>query len=417
MLAVLLLPMFMQGQTSISSPYSRFALGRLTPNNNILNMAMGGTSIASRNPLFVNPENPASYTAFDSTSFVFDGAFLLKRQTLSNIGVSSKTNDASLGYITMGFPVAKWWKSSFGVMPFSSVGYLIGRDTVMSNLGKVEFGYTGNGGLVKAYLGNAFQPFKNLSVGFNLSYIFGSVSHESTVIFPDSANMYSTRYNNSSVLKNLNLDFGLQYHITLKNGTFMVAGLTYSPKQSLHGLADELGVSFLHNYSSNLDQNKDTVLYVSGSKGDVVLPANVGGGLSFGRVNRWTASADVKWQKWSDYTYFGNSEALRNDLRISVGGQYKPSPLDIGKFYKRVTYRAGLRYELSYLELRNTRLNEFGVSMGVGLPMKKSRSTINIAMEAGTYGTTNNGLISESYLRFSVGVSLYDKWFLKRKFD
>jgi len=382
-----------------------------------MNMAMGGTSAASRSSLYINPKNPASYTAFDSTSFIFEGAFLASKLKLSTSTTSTTTNDASLGYVTMGIPITKWWKSGFGIMPFSSVGYMIASESVLDQIGKVQYGYTGNGGLNQAFLGNAFQPFKNLSVGFNLSYIFGSLSHERTISFPDSGNVYNSRISNSTELKNLNFDFGLQYHNTLKSGMFVVAGLTFSPKQSLHGLADELAVSYVHNVTSDIDINKDTALFISGLKGDAVIPMSIGGGLSVGRANRWTASTDVQWQKWSDYQYYGNSESLKDKLRISMGGQFRPSPIDIGKYWKRITYRAGLRFEQSYLEIRDNRLNDYGLSFGVGLPMKKSRSTINLAFEAGTFGTTNSDLIKENYFRVSIGVSLYEKWFLKRTFD
>jgi len=102
---------------------------------------------------------------------------------------------------------------------------------------------------------------------------------------------------------------------------------------------------------------------------------------------------------------------------MSLGGQFRPSPVDIGKYYERINYRAGFRFEQSYLELKNTRINDFGVSFGVGLPMKKSRSTMNIAVEVGTLGTTNNDLIKENYMRLTIGTSIQERWFLKRRFN
>ena len=47
-----------------NSPYSRYGLGDLTPNTNIVNRGMGSFSAAYSDPLSINFSNPASYAAF-----------------------------------------------------------------------------------------------------------------------------------------------------------------------------------------------------------------------------------------------------------------------------------------------------------------------------------------------------------------
>jgi hypothetical protein len=72
----LLLPFFVAtAQVKISSPYSVFGIGNLYGVSSQMNMAIGGAATAFSSPYFINPANPASYMAFDSNSFVFDGAF------------------------------------------------------------------------------------------------------------------------------------------------------------------------------------------------------------------------------------------------------------------------------------------------------------------------------------------------------
>lgn len=108
---------------------------------------------------------------------------------------------------------------------------------------------------------------------------------------------------------------------------------------------------------------------------------------------------------------------MLNNLRISLGAQFRPSVTSMGKYYQRINYRAGLRFQQGNLVVQDTRINDFGVSLGVGLPMKKSNSTINIAFEVGSKGTTANGLIQENYMRLTIGASLQERWFLKRRFN
>ena len=62
-------------------------------------------------------------------------------------------------------------------------------------------------------------------------------------------------------------------------------------------------------------------------------------------------------------------------------------------------------------------INEFGMSFGLGIPIGTFFSNANLGIELGQRGTKDSGLIQENFLRLSVGLSLNDKWFTKRKFN
>lgn len=380
-------------------------------------MAIGGAATAYSSPYHINPVNPASYMAFDSNSFVFDAAFNLRTGTLQTIDQTQKTRFGTLSNLYFGFPVTKWWRTSLGVMPYSNVGYDMQGDQVVENLGRMVTTYSGSGGLNKAYIGNAFSPFKNFSVGVNMSYIFGTINKERSVTFPDSGAFYNTMIRTTAQLRKLNFDAGLLYKVVLNEGRYMQFGVTYHPKQLLVGHAEFITYSYHYDYSNNVETPKDTLTYLVGDDGEVVLPESFGAGFVFGSTNRWFATADFNWQKWSQFRYLGSDPRLNDNLRVSIGGQFRPSPVDIGKYYERINYRAGFRFEQSYLNVKDARINDFGVSFGVGLPMKKSRSTINIAVELGTQGTTDNGLIKDKYVRFTIGSALQERWFLQRRFN
>jgi long-subunit fatty acid transport protein len=288
---------------------------------------------------------------------------------------------------------------------------------VIPDIGNMVGVYSGNGGLNKAYFGNAFSIIKNLSVGINMDYLFGNIVKSRALTFPDSVTYANTMVKSSAKLNKINFDFGLTYRKNLKEGKYIQIGLTYLPKQSVDGQAENIVYTYAHNYASNIDVVKDTVSYEVGDDSKVTLPSAFGAGFMIGNTNRWFALADVNWQKWSEFRYLGNNPGLKDNLRLSIGGQFRPSQVEVGKYYERINYRAGFRFEQGYLELQNTRINDYGISFGVGLPMKKSKSTLNIAVELGTQGTTDNGLIKESYMRFTIGASLQERWFLKRRFN
>ncbi len=404
-------------QVKISSPYSLFGIGNLYGVSSQMNMAVGGAATAFSSPFFINPVNPASYMSFDTNSFVFDGAFNVRSGTLKTVDESQKTRFGTLSNLYFGFPVTKWWRASLGIMPYSQVGFEMQGSQVVENIGNMVSVYKGSGGLNKAYFGSGFSPVKNLSIGINMAYLFGNIVKERALTFPDSASYFNTMERSTARLTKVNFDFGLMYRIDMKEGRFLQFGMTYNPKQSVDGTAEKIAYSYKWDYTNNLEKVRDTISIESGNKGLVTLPTSFGAGFMVGSNNRWFATADINWQKWSEFRYLGNNPGMKDNLRISLGGQFKPSAVDMGKYYERINYRAGFRFEQSYLEIKQTRINDIGISFGVGLPMKKSRSTMNIAVELGQQGTTANELIKETYVKFTVGTALQERWFLKRKFN
>jgi hypothetical protein len=84
---------------------------------------------------------------------------------------------------------------------------------------------------------------------------------------------------------------------------------------------------------------------------------------------------------------------------------------------KRVTYRAGARFSKSGIVVDNKEINDFGITFGMGLPLGRNLSNINLGFELGKRGTKYGDLVEESYFKVNVGLSLNDKWFIPRKIN
>ena len=61
-------------------------------------------------------------------------------------------------------------------------------------------------------------------------------------------------------------------------------------------------------------------------------------------------------------------------------------------------------------------ITKVGVTAGMSLPLPRTLSKVNLALEMGQYGTREGGLIQERYAKVSVGVSVFERWFMKRKY-
>lgn len=407
-------------QSNISSPYSAFGLGNIESINNVRNQSMGGMSIGTRDYFTINTGNPASYTAFDSTSFVFEAGVAGHMTTLKTTDLTEKISSASMSHLLFGFPITKWWRSSFGLLPYSEVGYNVNETDNNPVTGKTKYNYEGSGGISRAFWGNAFSLAKSLSIGINASYLFGTIDKNQKITFPDSANIMNVLINNALSINNFDVEIGVQYYRKIKDKLSFVAGATYHPRLNLNARRNFMVRSFL-NEINGVEIFRDTAFIETDRKGTVILPAAFGAGFSIANSYNWLFGIDYKFNQWSDFSSFGSTDSLADSHTISGGGAFIPDRNSFS-YLKRVEYRLGANYSKSFLKFKNEDINGFGITFGVGLPLKgaslrRSMSMINIGVELGQRGTLNQGLIKENYFNVFLGVSIYEWWFFKRRYN
>lgn len=402
-------------QTTINSPYSRFGLGEFSKNRNSYFSGMAGTSLAYRSPFHINTANPASYAFFDTLSFVFEGGVYGNISRLQSDTLSLNSQYASLTGLQFGFPVTRWWKASFGLLPLSSVGYNIKIDVVDPEVGNTRFNYQGNGGLNKFYLGSGFNLGDNFSVGINGHFIFGNIEQTRYISFPDSVFYLNTQITRSTILHDLHADIGIQYFNKIGNELEAGVGGYYSFASNLSGEKSYLVQSFFGIPGSSTSF-RDTIIDRGEGKGTVTLPPETGIGLSLGKKDSWLTTAEIRYKHWEKYSSFGLSDSLDNSIEIRAGAEILPEKTAIANYWKRITYRFGFHYNQTGLKINGSKVDEFGISFGFGFPIPRSLSTINTSLEFGKTGTLEHDLIRNSFFRFTLGVSIYERWFVKRKY-
>ncbi|MFH0895907.1 MAG: hypothetical protein V2A54_15845 [Bacteroidota bacterium] len=412
-------------QSGINSPYTRYGVGDIVLGKYTRHMALGGLSISQRGPGMVNFCNPASYTAFDTNSFVLETGLVGSISEISTTSLSQTNKNATFGYLLLGFPILKRkyekneagitaWGCSLGLVPYSSVGYRLKTIDSVDQTGPFTNIYEGTGGLNQVYFGNAFRPVKNLSVGVNASLLFGTLGLNRTLFFSNT-NYHSIYSETDAVISDIKFDLGLQYHAKVGKEGFFNAGLVYSNPAKMKSHNDTLVYTYITSGSNT--SILDTVVNASNVQGTLNLPSSIGGGITFGVTNVFLAGVDFTFQDWSKYTYFGQSDSLANSKQISAGIQFSPYHGNTPNYFQKIQYRIGFRYADTYLKLRNTQLSEKAITFGFGLPLRKTKTMINIGFEFGERGTTDQNLIHERFGRVSLAFSLFDKWFYKKRFE
>lgn len=103
--------------------------------------------------------------------------------------------------------------------------------------------------------------------------------------------------------------------------------------------------------------------------------------------------------------------------QFSIGFEKFSKQSAFGSYFKQMGYRLGAHYYSSLYEIDGQNVSDYGISFGFAFPLRKSFSTLNLSAEIGERGSLEGKLVREQYLNIYLGVTINDKWFIKRKYD
>lgn len=402
--AILTTALFAKAQNTVS-PYSIFGPGEIQSGGFGTNKGMGSAGIALESGNYLNNLNPASYAGMDSLRLMLEFGLEGKSYEINSSNESVSGFEGNLAYLALGFKYTSWMAGSFGLVPFSSVGYSINRTNSVEGLDhQYTSNYQGSGGISRVYFSNAVKLFKHLSLGVNASYMFGPLVQEEyiepTTIVPD------IMIERKDFLRSMYFDFGLQYKFSTQKRDYSI-GATYAFEQSLDS-----------KHITTVYDNSFTVLNTFEESSDyLIIPQIIGVGLGVkSKRNSW--ALDYTFQNWSGVDYPIQADDFTNSHKVALGAELNPwERRAINPFYKNWTYRFGVGYESSYLKFGNSTVSSTNVTLGLGIPMYGALSKMDFSVTGGLKGTKSNNLLQEKYLMFNVGFSLNEIAFIKRKID
>ena len=399
-------------QQGTSSPYSFYGIGDVKFKGTAENRAMGGLTIYS-DSIHLNFQNPASYSNLKLTTFSLGGTYLTT--DLSTNMQSEKARRTAVDYLAVGLPLGKFGVG-FGLMPYSSVGYNIQSNIAATATNPEEIKqYSGTGGINKVFFGVGYALTKELSVGVDYSYNFGKIQTYSFRFIEGI--QYGTREKNLSDITGGTLTAGLNFNTPINKKLNGFASVTYSPDSKLSSL-NSRNIATIQ-YSSSGAEILVEPLDVDVANTNLTIPSKLAVGFGLGQNKKWMLGTEITFQKSSSMgNRFNdiNNVNYENSTRFALGGFYIPNYNTFSKYYEKIIYRGGVRYENTGLIINNTSVKDYAVTAGIGLPLMGVFSNINVGLEYGQRGTTSANLVQENYTNISIGFSLNDKWFQKRRF-
>jgi hypothetical protein len=380
-----------------SSPYSIFGLGSVEGSTSGAGNAMGGTGNAFMTEHNINFRNPASAGGLDSLVSVFELGFAGKYTTFTSARKEQSLFDANFRYMALAFRIAPRWAMTAGIQPYSTIGYNI---NVMSDIegttSQYRKSFSGEGGVNKVFLGNSVRLFRNLYIGINAAYLFGTVTHT------ESSDEYDYSLQEKVYISNFDLDYGLIYKFGLKKWNYTL-GFTYDNGKTLNTNKETT-----INTASSSETTKNPVQ-------EYRVPESYGFGIGFSR-DFFRGGLDFETRRWADIEFANPLLRARNSNSYSFGTEFPSQGYRHGTS-RMIFYRLGARYCESYMIIDGNPINYRSVSMGTGIPVKGYPSVINISFEAGQNGTAMGGLFRETFFTVHLDLSLKDLWFVKRKYD
>ena len=406
-------------QGGTNSPYSQFGIGALSDQSQSMSRGMNGVGYGLRQGNNVNTLNPASYSGVDSLTMLFDMGVSGQFTHYEEGKLKRNASLASFEYVVSSFRAWKNVGVSFGLLPYSSVGYEYSTSSRDQNLGQLTESFTGSGGLHEVFLGFGWRLMKPLSIGVNAGYLWGSIDRS---VLPDAdATANSLRKNYSTSVSNYKLDIGAQWVQPIGRFDRLTLGAVVGLGHNLKNDAEMTIVS-----TNQLSNSSDTTALKLTDAFE--LPMSFGVGAAYQHAGKLTLVADFTLDKWGDVkfpTFTGNeyklqSGLLKDRMKMSVGLDWLPNPSQMGgRFLEHVHYRLGAGYATPYYYINGKEgPKELSVSAGFGIPivnMHNNRSVLNISGQWVRSSATD--FVTENYFRINIGVTFNERWFMKWKVD
>ncbi|WP_019037406.1 hypothetical protein [Psychroflexus tropicus] len=395
-------------QEGSSSPYSFLGIGTKAFRGTVENRSMGGLSTLG-DSIHLNLRNPAAYSDLKLTTFTAGGTY--NNVNLETESASSNLDYITLDYVAIGLPF-NLLGVGFGVKPKSAVGYEL-EEVTTTRISRFD----GRGGVNTVYFSVGFEPLRNLRLGATANYNFGDIENKALLI--RDGVQFSSRETNFTDISGLSFDAGALYDLDITDKLTLKASGRYEAGSSLDvSRRRELAtIQFGQNEAELVVEQFEAEIEDS----QIELPEMYAFGLGIGQDRKWYAGLEYENYSAGDFSalaYNFGPEVVQNESNVfKFGGYFIPRYNDPVSYFKRIVYRAGMRYEETGLEYQGQDINEFGISFGLGLPAGRVFTNANIGVEYFERGTTDNGLIQENFISVFMSFSFNDKWFIKSKYN
>ena len=399
------------------TPYSLYGIGDIEKQGTSFNRGMAGIGAGVRDVRFINYLNPASITARDTLSFMFDFGGYQKNFYNTDGDANSAFNTAGMQNVIFTAPIHNKTAFIVGITPFSNIGYKFqtteNNKELVSKYGNIVYEKYGTGSINQLFVGGAFNVTKFFAVGAEMVYYFGALNRYSNVVFKSDGSFRNIRTGWDYDVKALSGRFGAQLFFPMGEKMEFAAGATYR-------LATKLKGEYSHYAFAGAAPSEDTISFTSFNSVAMDIPTEYSAGISIRKKDKWMVGFDYMNQNWKPEA--AEDMAIENFKPVAaqsfrLGIEYIPNMYDIRYYMKRVTYRFGAYYDKSYINIGGNQVNAAGITFGMSLPVFRWYNAVSWSVDLGQRGALTNDMVRERYVQFNLNFNMHDLWFIKKKYQ
>ncbi len=387
----------------------------------IYDAASLGISSTGLLPSFMKDVSIHNPSTWKNLNFVyFTGTYRIEQQTVLANVINSNSN---LGYAQFIIPVKNKYAFGLGIQPYFTQYLLLDGDDdnvyiAFGDTLTTHHSYSSFGGITAFNLSIAGNVLKNLNVGIIFDFLYGS-SRQQTNYSIDNLDYYSQQrhvysgilsklYLNSDILSNWNIPLNLYFAWGVPLQSIAVESYHYKPFEDSNNSGEQDNSDFpklsdaADPITVNLKNASSPYEYQFG------FDYSIQKGISIlGEYSRWEDMENVG----ANYSALNDQIKLKNHFNIGI---IKFTPRIVKNIFDRMNFKVGA-YS-SNIKLLNSEniIKEYGVSTGLGFNFGITKNQIDFAYSIGK----RNGLLKigdENIQKFSIGITVGDIWFVKRR--
>jgi hypothetical protein len=366
----------------------------------------------------VSLQNPSTWKNLNFTYFT--GSYQVEQKIILDNIINSTSN---LGYVQFIVPVKNKYAFGLGVHPYydqylqlSGVDeddYIAFGDTLTT-----QHSYSSFGGITAFNVSVAGKISKNIDAAFSFDYLYGS-TRQQTVFSLDGLDYYSQQrhiyngslaklYINSDILTVWEIPVNLYFGLGLPIQSISVESYYHKPYEDSNdsGSQDDYDFPLISDTTTPTSVNID----------DVSAPYEYQFGFDYNIQKGLSILGEFS--RWEDKESNGVSYSELNDQIQTIDhyniGIIRFAPRLPKNIFDRFNLKVGAySNKINFVNSKN-RINEFGVSTGLSFNFGLTKNQIDFAYSIGK----REGLFEigdENIQKFSVGITVGDIWFVKRR--
>ena len=274
--------------------------------------------------------------------------------------------------------------------------------------------FRSGGGIMEASLGLAFPLNNKMGLGITVNHLFGSSRDEQAAIINDIYyRMFNLRTYSGSTF---DFDFaGLLFSDnSISISTYARVGLT---NKSISGKLYKFDFYEDRNnsYSFDADDYPSDLVVDTTSISNIYSPNSFSFGVNLAFKNDLNIFSEL--QMWNDEATNTNYASIFNDKIGSKfhlgGGLIRFGDLNARAWQDKITFRLGAYQDQYTLVYTGNSLIENGLSVGFGFKFGASGNQIDFSYRNGKRSIAEGQ--KELFKEITIGVSLGDMWFLRRR--